>query len=192
MSTLQAETCLHLATIGGTTHRQHIHAAGQGRAKYLLPRTHIREIYIFFEHPAPTASATLPLLPLLLSLLPCCVSTPTICVEQNVRPCASAKLSQPLHGAQSPAPFPASLLPPATPALSSNHLPHSERVICLSTRRIISSSSRGCSRGSIIFYSRQVAAARELRRSHLASDSDSACSSASASSIASVEHRLEL
>lgn len=56
MSALQAETCLHLATIGGTTHRQHVHAAGQGRAKYLLPRTHIREIYIFFEHPAPSTS----------------------------------------------------------------------------------------------------------------------------------------
>lgn len=64
MSALQAETCLHLATIGGTTHRQHVHAAGQVRAKYLLPRTHIREIYIFFEHPAPAAGATLPLLPL--------------------------------------------------------------------------------------------------------------------------------
>lgn len=96
-------TCLHLATIGGTcTEHNEWLLPLQGKA--FITRTNTREIYIYFSSssrgraPLPfylMRCPTSPLLPLPpFPLLPfCCVSTPTICVEQNVWPVASDKLS---------------------------------------------------------------------------------------------------
>lgn len=154
----------------------------------------MREIYIFFEHPTPATHSTLP---------PGCTSPPAAaCQHQRFvsrRMCGRARLTNcrnPCTGYSHLPPgtlllsLPLSLLLPPlsrqTTCRTANALFVFQRDASSAAAALQAGCSRGEScRGSIIFYSRRVAAARELRRSHLASDSSSGVS-------ASVEQRLEL